>query len=166
MELTQSKPISTDPKIINKPVWHIWTVKTSFLQVNSMQTSVKAGRPRLAISLTNFPVEIGYRCIWYVSPSRIFTKRDVIIKFSTACVLLLITAPKTKGPCQVSFSSLLNSVNNSHVLCSAKEILMTQAYLHAACVELAELLTAMLMKKTSCRHFCTHDILRPKKLLK
>ena len=36
---------------------------------------------------------------------------------------------------------------------SARKILMTQAYLHAACVELAELLelTAMLMKKTSRR---------------
>ena len=32
---------------------------------------------------------------------------------------------------------------------------MTQAYLHAACVELAELLTAMLMKKTSCRLCCS-----------
>ena len=49
MGFTQSKPVSTDPKVINKPVCHVWTVKTSFLQVNSMQTSVKAGRPRLAI---------------------------------------------------------------------------------------------------------------------
>ena len=45
MGLTQSKSIS----IINKPVWHVWTVNTSFLQVNSMHTSVKAGRARLAI---------------------------------------------------------------------------------------------------------------------
>ena len=37
------------PEIINKPGWHVWTVKTSFLQVNSMQMWVKAGRPRLAI---------------------------------------------------------------------------------------------------------------------
>ena len=45
---------------------------------------------------------------------------------------------------------------------------MTQAYLYAACVELAELLelTAMLMKKTPCRLCCTDNILRPKKLLK
>ena len=45
---------------------------------------------------------------------------------------------------------------------------MTQAYLHVACVELAELLelTAMLMKKTPCRLCCTDNILRPKKLLK
>ena len=51
----------------------------------------------------------------------------------------------------MSFSSYLNSVNNSHGLRSARKILMTQAYLYAACVELAELLelTAMLMKKTS-----------------
>ena len=48
MGLTQSKPISTDPKIINKPVWHVWTVKTSFLQENSLQTSVKAGRARIS----------------------------------------------------------------------------------------------------------------------
>ena len=46
MGLTKSKPISTDPKIIDKPVWHVWTVKTSFLQENSLQTSVKAGRAR------------------------------------------------------------------------------------------------------------------------
>ena len=58
MGLTQSKDISTDPKIINKPVWHVSIVKTSLLQVNSMQTFVKAGRPRLAVSLTNFHVEI------------------------------------------------------------------------------------------------------------
>ena len=37
MGLIQSKPISTDPKIINKPVLHVWTG-------NSMQTSVTAGR--------------------------------------------------------------------------------------------------------------------------
>ena len=43
---------------------------------------------------------------------------------------------------------------------------MTQAYLQAACVELAERSTAMLMKKTSCRLGCTKHILRPKKLLK
>ena len=48
MGLTQSKPISTDPKIINKLVWHAWTVKTSFLQENSLQTSVKAGRARIS----------------------------------------------------------------------------------------------------------------------
>ena len=48
MGLTQSKPISTDPKIINKPVWHVWTVKTSFLQVKSFQTAVKAGRARIS----------------------------------------------------------------------------------------------------------------------
>ena len=57
MGLTQSKDISTDPKIINKPVWHVSIVKTSLL-LNSMQTFVKAGRPRLAVSLTNFHVEI------------------------------------------------------------------------------------------------------------
>ena len=34
----------------NKPVLHVWTVKTSSLQeLNSLQTSVKAGRARLAI---------------------------------------------------------------------------------------------------------------------
>ena len=49
MGLTQSKPISTDPKIINKPVWHVWTVKTSFLQVYSFQTSVKAGHARITM---------------------------------------------------------------------------------------------------------------------
>ena len=37
MGLIQSKPISTDPKIINKPVLHVW-------KGNSMQTSVTAGR--------------------------------------------------------------------------------------------------------------------------
>ena len=48
MGLTQSKPISTDPKIMNKPIWSVWTVKTSFLQENSLQTSVKAGRARIS----------------------------------------------------------------------------------------------------------------------
>ena len=34
----------------NKPVLHVWTVKTSSLQeLNSLQTSVKAGRARVAI---------------------------------------------------------------------------------------------------------------------
>ena len=38
------------PKIINKPVWHVLTstVKTSFLQENFLQTSVKAGRARIS----------------------------------------------------------------------------------------------------------------------
>ena len=37
MGLTQSKPISTDPKIINKPDW---TVKTSFLQAPKLYAHV------------------------------------------------------------------------------------------------------------------------------
>ena len=112
MGLTKSKPISTDPKIINKPVWHVWTVKTSFLQENSLQTSVKAGRARAS------------NLIWLI----------------------------IKGPFQVSFSSHLNSVNDSHVLRSARKTSDDSSML-AACVELAKLLelTTMLMKKTSCR---------------
>ena len=40
MGLTQSKPISTDPKIANKPVWHVWTVKTPFLQAPKLYAHV------------------------------------------------------------------------------------------------------------------------------
>ena len=61
MGLTQSKPISTDPKIIDKPVWHVWTVKTCFLQGTSMQTSVTAGRDKyeaVFISKILFTVQI------------------------------------------------------------------------------------------------------------
>ena len=46
------------PENYKQTSWHVSIVKTSLLQVNSMQTFVKAGRPRLAVSLTNFHVEI------------------------------------------------------------------------------------------------------------
>ena len=49
MGLTKSKPISTDPKIINKPVWHVWTVKTSFLQETLCKRLSKLAAHELAI---------------------------------------------------------------------------------------------------------------------
>ena len=46
MGLTQWKPISTDPKIINKPVWHVWTVLKDFLSTRKLFANVCQSWPR------------------------------------------------------------------------------------------------------------------------
>ena len=49
----------------NKPVLHVWTVKTSSLQeLNSLQTSVKAGRARCWNSLYVYITNIAQSNIY------------------------------------------------------------------------------------------------------